>query len=246
MEQFRLLLSTYCDGSGATVEQVPWTVPDYRDFERVTAVVCEGATPENKGIFDVPVPVANQKPYGISCKMAGPGLKSDPLTAFIELSNSSSKFINEILANRYDWRSQPAEAGATCVELVTRWHHEVAHEFDLGRSIYLLLTHSTDWKTFKLSSFDLNLKRVDPWTDVHWELRNKRGTNEPNAIIGTWSDGVVEHRLWEFYPLSGGQLKYSPLWSWADWVSDWFALEQPPQHNLETKARQYFPDLWVD
>ena len=53
VEQTRLLLSTFCDGSGATNKYVPWTVPDYRDLERVIATVCAGTTPENKGIFDV-------------------------------------------------------------------------------------------------------------------------------------------------------------------------------------------------
>ncbi|GAA1482268.1 hypothetical protein GCM10009624_27080 [Gordonia sinesedis] len=53
VEQVRLLLSTYCDGSGASIKKVPWTVPDYRDFERVTAAVCEGSSAEDKGIFDV-------------------------------------------------------------------------------------------------------------------------------------------------------------------------------------------------
>lgn len=247
VEQFRLLLSTYCDGSGASIKRVPWTVPDYRDFERVTAAVCEGDSGEDKGIFDVTVPVPGAKSYGISCKMAGPGLISDPTTAFMELSNSAKKFDDDFLSKGYDWVHNPSHAGAAAVELVMSWHNEVAHEIDLSRSPYLLLTHDTRWRHYKLSTFDLNLKLVDPWTDVYWEMRRHRQTGEPNSIVGTWVDyNGFEHRLWEFYPLSGGQLKYTPLWEWATWQTDWFELEQPPQHNLITKARQYFPDLWQD
>lgn len=193
------------------------------------------------------VPVPGKKSYGISCKMAGPGLIRDPDTAFIELSNSAKKFEDDFLSKGYDWVNNPDRAGAAAVELVMSWHTEVATEIDLAHSPYLLLTHSTNWKQYKLSTFDLNLKRVDPWTEVDWVMRRHRKTGQPNSLEGTWVDDAgVEHRLWEFYPLSGGQLKYSPLWTWATWQTDWFELEQPPQHDLKTKAKQYFPSLWVD
>lgn len=245
MEQVRLLLSTYCDGSGASIKKVPWTVPDYRDFERVTAAVCEGSSAEDKGIFDVSVPVPNGKPYGISCKMAGPGLVSDPLTAFMELSNSAKKFEDDFLSKGYDWINNPAHAGNAAVELVMSWHEEVRAEIDLAHSCYLLLTHSTNWRQYKLSTFNLNLKHADP-KQMDWQMRLHGKTKQPNSIVGTWTNNGKTHRLWEFYPLSGGQLKYSPLWEWATWQSDWFELEQPPQHSLITKAQQYFPDLWKD
>jgi hypothetical protein len=207
--------------------------------------VLEGSTGEDKGIFDVSVPVPNAKPFGVSCKMAGPGLKSDPKTAFMELSNSAKKFEDDFLSKGYDWVNEPARAGAAVVDLVMSWHAEVSASTDLAHSKYLLLTHSTDWEQYKLSVFDLDLKRVDP-SDLRWEMRHHRGTGKPNSVVGVWDRGDTSHRLWEFYPLSGGQLKYSPLWEWATWQSDWFKLEQPPQHDLRTKAQQYFPELWQD
>ena len=246
IEQTRLLLSTFCDGSGATNSKVPWTVPDYRDFERVVAIVCGGTTPENKGIFDVHVPVPGHKPYGISCKMAGPGSPYSPDLAFIEMSNSSKKFLDAFLTRGYDWKLDARGAGATAIELVTSWHTEVAHEVDVSRSSYLLLTHSSDWRRYRLSNFPLNLSLADPWDHISWRVCRHRATGRPNSLHGYFVHNGKEHRIWELYPESGGQLKYRPLLEWANWTSDWFELEQPPLRNLVEQAKHYFPQIWPD
>lgn len=246
IEQTRLLLSTYCDGTGATNAQVDWTVPDYRDFERVVAAVCGGTTPEDKGVFDVVVPTAGSKPYGVSCKMAGPGSPYDPDTAFIEMTNSSKKFLDAFLRAGVDWTKDASGAGATAVELVTSWHEVVGDEVDLAHSSYLLLTHSADWRKYRLTSLPLNLKLADPRTSIRWQINAHRGTGRPNSLHGYYSHHGREHRLWELYPESGGQLKYHPLWEWANWTTDWFELEKPPPRNLIQQARMYFPKKWVD
>lgn len=246
IEQARLLLSTYCDGSGATNGAVPWTVPDYRAFERVVAAVCEGSTTEDKGVFDVVVPTAAGKPYGISCKMAGPGSPYDPESAFIEMSNSSKGFVDTFFRARVDWTLHPSEAGALAVELVLSWHGLVADSVDLSHSSYLLLTHSNDWRSYRLANFPLDLKLADPRTDVRWQVNRHRVTGRANSIFGYHSVDGAEHRLWELYPESGGQLKYRPLWSWAYWATEWFELEKPPIRDLMEQARLYFPALWVD
>lgn len=246
IEQVRLLLSTFCDGSGATTRHVPWTVPDYRDFERVVATVCQGRAPENKGIFDVYIAGPNGKPYGISCKMAGPGSPYSPHTAFIEMTNSSKKFLDAFLSRGYDWTRQATEAGATAVDLVMSWHEEVGGEVDLAGSSYLLLTHSNDWRTYRLAGFPLNLKIADPWTEINWKVVRHRTTGRPNSLHGYLNHGGEDHRVWELYPESGGQLKYRPLLEWATWKSDWFELEQPPLRDLVQQARNYFPARWPD
>jgi len=51
------------------------------------------------------------------------------------------------------------------------------------------------------------------------------------------------HRLWQYYPTSGGQLKYYPLLTWADWVTPRFTLETPPLVSPLEKAKQYFGHL---
>lgn len=244
IEQTRLLLSTFCDGSGATNRYVTHTVPDYRDFERVTAAVCHGDTGEDKNIFDVHVPVPNALPYGVSCKMAGIGSPRDPDTAFIELSNSSKKFTDAFRRNDVDWRIEPEVAGPITVDLVTSWHDEVRDSVDVDASSFLLLTHNNNWSQYKLSQFPLDLKLADPETEIRWEVRRHRVTAKANALVGTFIDGDIEHRMWELYPESGGQLKYRPMWDWAYWQSEWFELELPPIRELEEQAQLYFPHLW--
>lgn len=246
IEQTRLLLSTFCNGSGATNKAVDWTIPDYRDFERVVAEVCGGQTSENKDIFDVYVPVPDRLPFGISCKMAGPGSPADPAAAFIEMSNSSKKFTDAYRQAGIAWQDDPTAAGQITVQLVESWHTEVATTCDLEHSSYLLLTHSNNWRQFKLSSFPLDLSIADPGTEIEWEVRNHRQSNQPNSLHGYYERDGRRHRVWEFYPESGGQLKYRPLWGWANWKTDWFQLEQPPRRNLREQAQLYFPELWQD
>lgn len=245
IEQIRLLLSTFCDGSGATNSRVAWTVPDYRDFERVVAEVCGGRSPENKGIFDVYVPVPNSLPFGVSCKMAGPGSPLDPDAAFVEMSNSSKKFTDAYRNAGIRWFDDPQQAGEITVRLVESWHLEVARTTDLAHSSYLLLTHSNNWMDYKLSSFSLDLSIADPATDIEWEVRTHRGTGQPNSLHGYFEQDGQRHRIWELYPESGGQLKYRPLWAWANWDTRWFQLEQPPLRNLREQAALYFPDQWT-
>ncbi len=53
--------------------------------------------------------------------------------------------------------------------------------------------------------------------------------------------------LFEWYGLSGGQLKYYPPVDWASWHSEPFSLEPLPddlEPGLQNKAMQYFPEKW--
>src|SRR5579859_6855404 len=52
-EKFRLLLSTFQDGSGMLAIRGGKTLPGWRDFERAVAAAFEGENQENKFIFDV-------------------------------------------------------------------------------------------------------------------------------------------------------------------------------------------------
>lgn len=54
-EVLRLVLSTFCDGTGQTIRNRPGTVPNSRDYERSLAAVLRARTPENKGVYDVVV-----------------------------------------------------------------------------------------------------------------------------------------------------------------------------------------------
>ncbi len=67
---------------------------------------------------------------------------------------------------------------------------------------------------------------------------------EGRSLNGYIQDGDREHRLWQCYMNSGGQLKFYPLLSWAEWVSPAFSLETPPPGSLLRRAREYFHEVW--
>lgn len=104
----RLILSTFRDGGGQVVlKRTGESMPGFRDFERTVAAVCGGQTREDKGVFDVLIPV-DGKPYGISCKMSS----LQPFAhqaGFMELTNSAKKFADP--RTDIDWtvegRKQP-------------------------------------------------------------------------------------------------------------------------------------------
>lgn len=93
-EKFRLILSTYQDGSGMLAIENGHTLPGWRDFERTVATTFNGENQENKSIFDVLLNDPNRPvKYGISCKMRSElnRIQKDGRVT-IELSNSVKKF----------------------------------------------------------------------------------------------------------------------------------------------------------
>jgi len=218
-------------------------MPDYLDFERATALVCGGTTAEDKGIFDVLVPVTSGLPYGISCKMAT-AQATVTSSSFMELSNSQKKFEDEFARLGINWRTQPQLAGPAFVDLVMTWHSAVAHEVDLPGSRYLVLVHNIHWTVFQLHCFPLNLRIANPRTEVRWTNEGNDRNGGPSTVAGYITVAGRIHRLWQLYQNSGGQLKYYPPLDWADWVSDPFTLELPPVRNLREKVEDYFPDRW--
>jgi hypothetical protein len=243
VERLRLILSTFRDGSGQFLKKIKAYMPDYLDFERATAEVCGGKTSEDKGVFDVAVPVRGGKQFGISCKMATEqGSKFE--SSFMELSNSHKKFEDAFARNRVEWRSQPELAGPVIVDLVMSWHQACSDRYDLDSSKYLVLSHDTNWTEFRLLCYGLDLAWPDPRAEVEWVNEGNDGNDGPSTLCGYITDGSRRHRLWQLYQNSGGQLKYYPLLDWAEWVTEPFKLELPDIRGLRHKVEEYFPGRW--
>lgn len=235
VERLRILLSTYLDGSGQT-KSGGLSYPGYRDFERCTAIALGGETTEDKGIYDVIVDVDDyDKPFGIDCKMAQERPRKRECS-FMELSNSSAKFHAALKENGVsNWRADPERTGRISVGTVLSWHGMVSDEVDIDRSKYLVLERDKSWSTFRICCFDTSfLNRLD---EVTWFESGR-------SIRGTVRIKGAEHLLWEHYLESGGQLKVHPPYSWADWITGDFQLEQPPRVSREERAEEYFSDLW--
>ena len=234
----RLALSTFRDGSGQFVKSIGGYMPGYLDFERATALVCGGETSEDKGIFDVSVPVPDGLPFGVSCKMSV-SQPASHMAGFMELSNSQKKFRDEFARLEIDWQTEPEYAGPAVVELVMEWHQAVAQEFDISGSRYLVLSHDRKWRGFQLLCYSLDLTRADPYA-VEW---CNEGSG-PSSVAGYIPHNNRRHRLWQLFQNSGGQLKYYPPLEWADWTSPPFHLEEPPIKGIVEKVDEYFPGMW--
>jgi len=244
IQKFRLILSTYQDGSGQLAIEGNKTLPGWRDFERAVTTIFSGEAQENKYIFDVLMPDPEQPGIfvGISCKMRrtlSDTIRTGRVT--LELSNSSGKFWRELLRNginQQNYATQPAVAGSALIDLVESWHKEVRKEnggrVDLGKSYFLSLSWNIKGD-YQLYKFPIDLP--DP-ASLQWEFSGRR-------LIGKDALGV----LFEWYGESGGQLKYYPLVINAQWKSSIFRLQPLPpgidlEHGVLVKAKSYFPDLW--
>lgn len=240
VERMRLLLSTFTDGSGQSVKA--GFMPDYLAFERCTAIVLQGTTAENKGIFDVSVPGGRgRKPWGVSCKMTS----TQPANRdcwFMELSNSAKKFADAFAAYGVDWTRNPEDAGPIVVETVESWHYAVQGQVDVPASKYLLLTHDSRWRDFEIASFDLSLRVADPYHDVEWVTEGRGGVI--SSLAGYIETRRGPHRLWQFYANSGGQLKYYPPIGWEEWRTGAFRLESATGKTLREKVEDLWPGRW--
>ncbi len=250
-ERFRLILSTYQDGSG----MLAGMLPGWRDFERTVAAAFTGVAQENKAIFDVLVPDPNGKvQYGISCKMRGEldRLNKDGRVT-IELSNSVKKF-QDYLAGKgikpTKYTARASQVGVALVELVEEWKREASIEqgglVDLAKSCYLTLMYNSAG-FYQVHWFRLALP--DP-TKLRWyypKIKVKGKTQIAGHLNGDDENGG---RVFEWYSRSGGQLKYYPLAKDAIWASELFRLEpiSPAQRRIDlvAKARMYFPQLWTN
>lgn len=213
-------------------------MPGFRDFERGLASVIGGVASENKGVFDVTRFVPKGKNYGVSCKMAAfPAAYMN--AAFVELSNSAAKFREYLLERQINWVTEPQLAGPAIIELVTKWHSLAAieHDIDLGSSKYVILSRNSTWTEFQLSCYPLDLYGFNPIGDIMWQSTKTR-------IDGFVQIGNRKHKLWQWYPNSGGQLKWWPPLAWAEWSTPRFVLEKPPAIQPTTRAKEYFPNLW--
>lgn len=130
-ERFRLILSTYQDGSGQQAAEDEKTLPGWRDFERSVALAFGGISQESKFIFDVLIADPKRKDvyFGISCKMRRT-LNDTKRTGRVtlELSNSSGTFwerLGQQDINQQNYKSKPFEVAQALLTQEREWHESV-------------------------------------------------------------------------------------------------------------------------
>ena len=245
IEQLRLILSTYQDGSGMLNRQnetEPDTLPGWRDFERATALALNGLAIESKWIYDVILKAKNRPLYGIDCKMRS--LLNDVKrkgVVSIEISNATSDFWNSIKAqglSEETYQTKPAISGKAILDLVESWHEDEdisnGGTVDTSKSYYFVLQWHRKSLTYQLFQYPAKLPKPD---SLKWLVEG--------ATLRAYDD--EGNRLIEWYGFSGGQLKYYPKAANAIWRSSIFSLEPLPPNVLSgtRKAELYFPKLWA-
>ncbi|MBX3053053.1 MAG: hypothetical protein KF753_16340 [Caldilineaceae bacterium] len=242
IERFRLILSTYQDGSGM-LKRKDRTLPGWRDFERSIAAAFNGEAQESKWIYDVLLtnPEDNTVRFGLSCKMRGTLREVErKKRVTIELSNASGEFWDAVKKEditQENYHESPDTVGKILIETVERWHTNVSlgsgGTVDSTRSSFIVLQWEERSGRYQLFQYTIDLP--DP-TSLAWKVKGRR-------LIGDDAKGT----LFEWYGLSGGQLKYYPLADDATWHSPVFSLEALPDNHdygLVRKAELYFPELW--
>ena len=253
VERFRLIFSTYQDGTGMLASGDGRTLPGWRDFERSVALTFGGVPSKNKDIFDIrlPDPGRNGVYYGVSCKMRRELSRIDRHgRVTVELSNSARKFWNHLMTKGIDqtnYKQHAPTVGRALIELVSEWHDaaSVDHDgnVDLSKSCYLTLSWDTrGW--YQLHQFPLSLP--DPG-QLQWMFPTY--TRDSESSVGNHLNGNdTLGSIFEWYGESGGQLKYYPLVSDATWESVRFNLEPLPpdqEHGVLHKVERYFPNQWA-
>lgn len=253
-ERFRLILSTYQDGSGQQALRDGQTLPGWRDFERSIAVAFDGESQESKFIFDVLLQDTTRDGiyFGVSCKMRRT-LNDTKRTGRVtlELSNSSGKFwqrLGESGIHQQNYKDKPDEVAKSLLDQEKEWHEEVGLKrggiVDLSKSFYLALSWNAQGE-YQMFRFPLSLPKV---ASLKWDFPS--AINNGEARIGRRLRGQNKKgTLFEWYGESGGQLKYYPLVNNALWKSEIFRLEPLPEnwnqkHGILAKAKDYFPYVW--
>lgn len=242
IERFRLILSTYQDGSGM-LKRKDRTLPGWRDFERSIAAAFSGEAQESKWIYDVTIasPEENTIRFGLSCKMRGTLREAERKNRVtIELSNASGEFWDAVKQEgitQENYHESPEIVGKVLIETVERWHTNVSLDnggtVDSTRSCFVVLQWEERTGRYQLFQYPLDLPEP---TSLTWKVEGRR-------LIGSDTEGT----LFKWYGLSGGQLKYYPLTDNATWHSPVFQLETLPDnrdYGLVRKAKLYFPELW--
>jgi len=233
VERFRLMLSVFKDGSGNVRMDDGTTRADWRQVERTLAECFGGATNEDKGVFDVILKPTDDEPFGLSAKTSQRRTDSRVL---MELANSPAKFKAAAIEDAVDWEASSADGiGWSMLKTVRGWHEELRPVIDIDRSSYVVLTHDRKKIEYQLFRFPLELPDAE---QLDWSQRTSRG----RAIVGKRDDDI----LIEFYPWSGGQVKFFPHGDSAPWHSEILELETPTKvTGLGGRAKEYWPELWA-
>lgn len=253
LEFLTLMIKTFGDGSGNHREVDGRSRAAWRELERVVAEFLTGKKhSEDKHVFDV---IARDWAdvgisYGLSIKSKKiTGRKSifagynDP-RAYLELSNSPAKMWASIArktgAVAAEFPNVDAQAvGDALIETIGEWKFAAKREFERDYSGEVLDLDRSTYLTFSFSDYESGTWRYNvasfpmKFPTVQWFCSSDRclSANDPDQ---------PECRLLDWYPNSGGQLKYYPRFASATHMSDIMTLTAIDEIAIVRKTLSYF------
>jgi hypothetical protein len=246
----------FTNGFGSEQEKGGETRIGWRQMERVFADLFGGTANENKDVFDVVVPIDSKSDIGLSIKSknfppnAFTSLESDG-RVYMELTNSPAKIwasLNRkgLYDTDFQSKNKANDIGVALIETVESWHLEAKTNYpnysqgkalDLSKSVYITVTMTDPTETterqYIVHSFPLNLPKP-----IRWEKHT------PKCLRGFDPDHPTQ-ALYDWYPSSGGQLKYYPRTEGAKFSSGIFQSLKAPKISMIKLAEQYWPQLSI-
>lgn len=242
-------MSVFRDGSGQEKDSTGTRV-GWRDLERIVSELFHGKALEAKGVFDVIVP-STESPgvvYGISVKSKclGSNAVIQRLDVsgrvYMELSNSPAKLWAPLKSegigeNAFGDDNYAQAIGDSILKTVHGWYSETGlPQIDLRRSVYLVVSYSkpkaTEERLYQVHSFELGFPQGIKWSFRSTKCLRGFDPNYPGEILFDW------------YGLSGGQLKYYPRAATALFDSPVFSLLSPKVLSITQRSKVYWPDEW--
>ena len=259
VERIRLSISSFQDGSGQEKDADGTTRAGWRDLERVIAEILGGEGGENKDVFDVIVPSADDgnTAFGLSLKSTelrrSTAIQDLATTGrvYMELCNSPAKLWvplkqkHGVTEAEFSGQRHAKKVGDSVLETVHTWHAETKARYDslgkrkldLSRSVYLVISYSPQRagrpRRYQIHAFNLDYAKEIQWKYISDRCLRGFDPDHPDEVLFDW------------YGLSGGQLKYYPRATTAVHLSPPFELEQPRGVSIAEKCSRYWPKEWV-
>jgi hypothetical protein len=143
-------------------------------------------------------------------------------------------------------KKRAQEVGEVVLKTVTSWHEEsvkihagsYGRILDLSSSRFLVLSYrlpkdSTQKGQYQWHSFSLAFPK-----NIKWKYLSKR-------CLRGYDPAHPKEVLFDFYLLSGGQLKYYPRASTAIFSSQVFELAEPRRISALLRAARMYPEAWI-
>jgi hypothetical protein len=244
LEQLKLFMSTFTDGSGYERNLGGSTRPGWRDFERIIAELLAGRAPEGKGIFDIIVNSDEDVGVKFGVSVKSKGFSKNKFRAllsegrvYMELCNSPAKLwqpLKEkgIHEQHFTTKDFADEMGDSILSTIHSWYENSRIVgIDLDNSIHMTVSYGqldNGVTAYQIHTFKLNFPE-----GIIWKFKSEK------CLCG-YDPDYPEEVLFEWYGLSGGQVKYYPRVNSSLFHSNQFTLVQAQIFSIAQKAEMYW------